>query len=59
MTTEDFGYFLAEKPGSYYHVGAGCGEPLHSPRFLPDASAAVTAAAVHTAAVLSFLAGDG
>ena len=59
MTTEDFGVLIDAAAGSFYHVGAGCGEPLHSPRFLPDASAAVTAAAVHTAAVLSFLAGDG
>ena len=58
MTTEDFGVLIDAAAGSFYHVGAGCREPLHSPRFLPENSAAVTAAAVHTAAVLSFL-GDG
>lgn len=56
MVTEDFGY-LIEKAGAgcYYHIGAGCSATLHTPVFLPDASAAVTAAAVHAAVLWSFL----
>ena len=55
MTTEDFGYFLEQRPGTYYHIGAGCPLPLHNPAFLPDDSAAVTAAAVHAAVIEAFL----
>lgn len=51
MTTEDFGYFLMERPGSFYHIGAGCPLPLHSTAFLPDEQAPVTAAAVHAAVI--------
>lgn len=49
MMTEDFGYFLQERPGAFYHIGAGCSLPLHNPGFLPDEEAVVTAAAVHAA----------
>ena len=32
MTSEDFGFFIDHAgAGSYYHVGAGCPAPLHSP----------------------------
>ena len=55
MTTEDFGYFLAQKPGSYYHIGAGCPVPLHNPTFLPSPDAVVTAAALHAAVLDAFL----
>lgn len=55
MTTEDFGYFLEQRPGSFYHIGAGCALPLHNTGFLPDASAPVTAAAVHAAVIEAFL----
>ncbi len=57
MTTEDFGYFLQARPGSYYHIGVGGALPLHSTAFLPDDSAAVTAAAVHAAVLETFLSG--
>lgn len=57
MTTEDFGYFLLERPGAFYHIGAGCPLPLHSAGFLPDERAAVTAAAVHVAVIEAFLNG--
>jgi amidohydrolase len=57
MTTEDFGYFLMERPGSFYHIGAGCPLPLHNTAFLPDAQAPVVAAAVHAAVIEGFLAG--
>jgi metal-dependent amidase/aminoacylase/carboxypeptidase family protein len=56
ITTEDFGYFLMEKPGSFYHVGAGCPLPLHNTAFLPDEQAPVIAAAVHAAVIGEFLA---
>ena len=55
MTTEDFGYFLMERPGTFYHIGAGCSLPLHNPAFLPDGEAAVCAAAVHAAVITAFL----
>ena len=55
MTTEDFGYFLLERPGTYYHIGAGCPVPLHNAAFLPTADAAVTGAALHAAVLHSYL----
>ena len=55
MTTEDFGYFLMERPGSFYHIGAGCSLPLHNTAFLPDEQAPVTAAAVHAAVIQKYL----
>lgn len=55
MTTEDFGYFLDEAPGAFYHIGAGCSAPLHSPAFFPDARAAVFAGALHAAVLADFL----
>ena len=55
MTTEDFGFFLMERPGSYYHIGAGCDKPLHNTAFLPDDRAAVVAAATHCAVIEAFL----
>ncbi len=58
MTTEDFGYFLDKAPGSFYHIGAGCSEPLHSSRFLPAEGAVLTAAEMHIAVVLIFLNGE-
>ena len=56
MTTEDFGCFIdAAGAGSFYHIGAGCEKPLHSPVFLPDGRAAVYAAAVHAAVLWNYL----
>ena len=55
MTTEDFGYFLQEIPGSFYHIGAGCGLPLHNTGYLPNDEAVVTAAALHAAVITSYL----
>lgn len=55
MTTEDFGFFLMERPGTFYHIGAGCPLPLHNPAFLPAPEAAVDAAAVHAAVITRFL----
>ena len=36
LMTEDFGYYLSAARGCFYHIGAGCAAPLHSPHFLPD-----------------------
>ena len=55
MTTEDFGCFTAACAGSFYHIGAGCEAPLHSPEFLPAADAPVLAAALHAAVLWGFL----
>ncbi len=56
MTTEDFGCLIdAAGRGCFYHVGAGCTCPLHSPDFLPDDSAVVTAAALHAAVLATHL----
>lgn len=55
MTTEDFGYYLGEAPGCFYHIGAGCSKPLHNPAFLPDEEAAVRLAVMHAAVVLEYL----
>jgi len=55
MTTEDFGYFLLERPGTFYHLGAGCPLPLHSTGFLPDQDTVLTGAAVHAAVLEAYL----
>ena len=55
MKTEDFGYFLMEKPGTYYHVGAGCSVPLHNAAFLPTTDCVVTTAAVNAAVLHTYL----
>lgn len=55
MTTEDFGYFLEKTKGSFYHIGAGCEAPLHSPEFLPDDNSLITATAVHSAVAWEYL----
>ena len=54
MISEDFGYFLMNKPGCFYHIGAGCEWPLHSDKFLPDDNAVITASVVHAAVVKNF-----
>ncbi len=55
LTTEDFGYFLMQRPGAYYHIGAGCELSLHDPAFLPSEEAAVSAAALHASVIGAFL----
>ena len=55
MTTEDFGYFLMERPGTFYHIGAGCPLPLHNTSFLPDEAAIPVAAATHAAVLTAYL----
>ena len=55
MTTEDFGYFMDEAPGAFYHIGAGCEEPLHSERFLPREDVVIKLAEMHAAVVRAYL----
>ena len=55
MTSEDFGFYLDEAPGSFYHVGCECEYPLHSDRFNPDESAILTGMLVNLKAVNEFL----
>lgn len=55
MTTEDFGYFIDEAAGSFYHIGVGGTYPLHHPAFLPDADAILLAAALHAAVLTNYL----
>ena len=55
MTSEDFGFYLNEAPGSFYHVGCECDYPLHSDRFKPDESAILTGMLVDLKAVSEFL----
>lgn len=49
MISEDFGYFIDEAAGSFYHIGAGSSHCLHSASFLPDDRAVIITAAAHTA----------
>ena len=55
MTTEDFGYFLLQRPGAYYHIGAGCSIPLHNAHFLPTEGCLAHAAALHAAVLHAYL----
>ncbi len=60
MLTEDFGYFIENTPGSFYHIGVrnpeiGAVHPLHSGKFLVDEAAVAMAAAVHAQVAVSFL----
>ena len=47
MVSEDFGYFLLERPGCFYHIGVGGPAGLHSDRFCPEEWPLADAAAVH------------
>lgn len=59
MTTEDFGAFLEQIPGSYWHIGVAAENtenyPLHNPRYAPDEGAVALAAAAHAAIVWNAL----
>lgn len=52
MTTEDFGYYLDEAPGCFYHIGCGCEYPLHSDKFCPDEKSILTAMEMHISSVM-------
>ena len=55
MTTEDFGCFIDAAKGSFYHIGAGCEAPLHSPGFLPKSSTILRLAALHADIIEQYL----
>ena len=55
MTTEDFGCFIDEAPGSFYHIGAGCEKPLHSESFLPQEDVVIKLAEMHAAVIRAYL----
>jgi amidohydrolase len=55
MTTEDFGYFIQNTPGCFYHIGVGGDAPLHNPCFLPADELLGTAAALHAWVIGTFL----
>ena len=55
MTTEDFGCYVDHASGSFYHIGAGCEYPLHSPYFIPTEKALETAVKMHVAVVKQYL----
>lgn len=55
MTTEDFGYYLLEKPGCFYHVGCESEAPLHSPNFCPNEDAILCGAAMHAAVITAYM----
>ena len=58
MTSEDFGCFIENTPGCFYHIGVGGDYPLHSARFLPDGGLLPQAAALHAAVIRRFLEGE-
>ena len=58
MTSEDFGCFIENTPGCFYHIGVGGDYPLHSARFLPDTRLLPQAAALHAAVIRRFLDGE-
>ena len=47
MTTEDFGYYLKEKQGCFYHLGVESAYPLHSQKFNPKENAIAVGIAMH------------
>ncbi|MBQ8503298.1 MAG: amidohydrolase [Clostridia bacterium] len=47
MVTEDFGYYLDEAPGCFYHIGCDSEYVLHSDRFNPDERAILTMMKMH------------
>ena len=53
MISEDFGYFVDEAAGCFYHIGAGSSYPLHSDHFLPAEEVVPVGAALHAAIVLA------
>lgn len=55
MISEDFGCFITDVPGSFYHIGAGCSLPLHNPGFIPGEGVVCDLAAMHVKAVTDYL----
>jgi len=62
MGTEDFGYFIENCEGAYYHIGAGNpaiggNEPHHSGKFILDESTFASAMAINTKIIVDYLEG--
>ncbi len=55
MTTEDFGEYLKERDGCFYHIGVGGKEGLHSAAFAPDPALLNDAAALHAQIITDYL----
>ncbi|MCR4951032.1 MAG: amidohydrolase [Solobacterium sp.] len=55
LTSEDFGFYLLKKPGSFYHLGVQSEAGLHSPLFDPDESALAKGAALHAYVLWQYL----
>ena len=47
MVSEDFGYYLLERPGCFFHMGVGGPAPLHSDRFCPEEGPLPDLSALH------------
>ena len=56
--SEDFAFFLHERPGAFLILGAGDGAPLHSPRYQFNDAILAPAAALWVQLVQDFLTGD-
>lgn len=55
MTTEDFGEYLKGREGTFYHIGVGGNEALHSDRFAPDPTLLQDAALLHAQIITDYL----
>ncbi|MCM1543981.1 MAG: M20 family metallopeptidase [Ruminococcus sp.] len=55
MTTEDFGYYIENNDGSFYHIGAGAEFPLHNGKMNPNEECIRTAVAMHIKTVAELL----
>lgn len=55
MTTEDFGYYLDESKGCFYHIGVGCDYPLHSPKLIASEESIRTAIALNIKLITEYL----
>lgn len=51
-TTEDFGYYLFEKSGCFFHTGVGCEYPLHNSKLAPDETAMKNAISTYLSLLL-------
>lgn len=53
--TEDFGEYLEGRDGTFYHIGVGGDEGLHSSSFAPDPALLENAAALHAHIIREYL----
>ena len=55
MVTEDFGAFLEQVPGCFWHLGVGGDAPLHNDKFCPSEDILPLAVALHVQTCLTAL----